>query len=82
MPCTYEGAKGWLRNLAEPKAVDALYALLREQRPASAECAYRILEALATNDDEDEPLSHAVGRVVYTRGAAQARQGRGLRRDL
>ena len=47
--------------------MDALYALLREQRPASAECAYRILEALATNDDEDEPLSHAVGRVVYAR---------------
>ena len=67
LPCTYDGARGWLRHLAEPKAVDALYALLREQRPASAECAYRILEALATNDEEDEPLSHAVGRVVYAR---------------
>ncbi len=67
LPCTYDGARGWLRNLAEPKAVDALYALLREQRPASAECAYRILEALATNDEDNEPLSHAVGRVVYAR---------------
>lgn len=67
LPCTYEGARGWLKLLSEPKPVDALYALLREQRPASAECAYRMLEALSTNDDNDEPLSHAVGRVVYAR---------------